>query len=302
MDKYWNKLKEDNYEDTFDKTSDWLINTEIKLKPQKERKNFSMMTFIKNNKYKFAFIILILAVFGACNYPVMQNDTVGYVVKWSIPAETSGVIASDLTALPWLKNTNLISEAKTTEGNNITEYSVILQNTDEKTVMSYKNDLEKIQGIKTIKILPVNESVTRPVYSAVLYSFFKIDIKSNDLSEEEVSRQINTQLKEAGIDGASVYYENTAGGIRRLMIKMPENQSSDGNKKIEVNIDNKNGREVIKMKTMKDDRADFKNMTDEEIRKYIKEKNREDNLQDREIKIERRNGKVMINVDKETEK
>jgi hypothetical protein len=85
------------------------------------------------------------------------------------------------------------------------------------------------------------------------------------------------------------------------MINLPENQLT-GNKKLEVNIDNKNGREVIKMKTMKDDEVDFKNMTDEEIRKYIKDKNAEDNLQDSEIKIERRDGKVMINVNKEAEK
>jgi hypothetical protein len=179
MDKYLNKLKEDNYDDSFNKTSEWLTNSEIKLKSQKERKTFSMIEFIKTNKYKFAFIILILAIFGACNYPVTQTDTVGYIIKWSTPAENTD---NNITAaLPWLKNVIVNTEIKTVGGESVKEYTAVFQGSDEKTVTGYKNDLEKISSIISIKIFPVSESVKRPVYSAILYSFFKIDIKSDNM-------------------------------------------------------------------------------------------------------------------------
>ena len=56
------------------------------------------------------------------------------------------------------------------------------------------------------------------------------------------------------------------------------------------------------MKTMDKPDVDFSKMTDAEIRTYIKEKNKEDNLADKDIIIKREGNSVSINIQKEEQK
>lgn len=302
MEKHIKKLKENNYDSSFEKTSDWLIESQQKLLNLKtQRKKSIMKEYITKHKLQFAIIIFAALLLAACNMPVTQEDTVGYALSWTVPSSENKTVTDNLQKLSWYNNSNITAESKSVSGQEITEYKLIVQSNDEKLVTSYKNDLERIKEITSIKILPLNESVKRPVYSAALHSFFKIDIKSDKMSDEEVQAEITRQLQSAEFNDMVVSYKPDDKGKKKLEIKLIEGLKNEGSRQMEVNVDNKNGKEVIKMKTGQPD-VDFSKMTDAEIRTYVKNKNPEDNLSDSEIKIERKENGVSINIQKEVNK
>lgn len=301
MEEHIKKLNEKKYGDSFDRTSMWIIESQNKLLQRKNRRRLAKMKeyFIKH-KIQFAVVILLALLIAACNMPVTQNDTVGYALSWT--ANTSNTnVTDELNKLSWFKNSSITSSAKNINGNEIVEYKLIVQSTDENAVLKYKNDLEKIKDLTSIKIVPLNLGVTRPVYSAALHSFFKIDVNASKMSDEQVQAEIRKQLEEAGYTDFNVSYKKDENGKSRLEMKLKDGIKSNDGKSFEVNVDDKNGHQVVKMKTGKPD-MDFSKMTDEEIRTYIKEKNKEDNLSDENIKITREGGNVSVNVEKEVKK
>lgn len=302
MEEHIKKLNENKYDESFNGTSMWLINSQNKLLKRKYQRRFTKMKeyFVKH-KIQFAVVILLAILIAACNMPVTQNSTVGYALSWTVPNSSNSSITESLSKLSWYKNSNITTDIKNINGNEIVEYKLIVQSQDENTVISYKNDLDKIKEISSIKIVPLNESITRPVYSAALYSFFKVDINSSKMSEEQVQAEIKRQLEGAGFNDMNVSYKKDENGKTKLELKLKDGINSRDGKNLEVNVDDKNGHQVVKMKTGKPD-VDFSKMTDEEIRTYIKEKNKEDNLTDKDIIIKREGGSVSVNVEKEAEK
>ena len=302
MNGYIKRLKENKYDASFENTSDWLIKLNEKLLIQKnQRRTIKMKQYFLRHKLQFAIIILFAMLIAACNYPVSQNDTVGYVLTWTASKTDNNSVLDNLKKFDWYKNSNVSAADKILNGNEWTEYKLLVQSTDDKAVISCKNDLEKIKQITSIKIVPINQSVKRPVYSAALNSFFKIDINSSKMSDEQVQAEITRQLKDAGFDNASVSYKPDEKGRSRLEIKFPENINSGDNKTIQVDVDNDNSHQVIKMKTEKPD-VDFSKMTDAEIRSYIKNQNKDDNLTDKDIQITREGSNVKININKQETK
>jgi len=302
MEKHIKKLNEGRYDESFGRTSDWLITSRQKLLNRKtKRSNTKMKEFLLRHKLQFAIIVLAAILIAACNMPVTQNDTVGYALSWTVPGSAGQSASDNLNKLEWFKNSSVSSAQKNINGQEIIEYKLIVQSADDKAVIKYKEDLEKIKEISSIKIVPLNESVTRPVYSAALHSFFKVDINSEKMTDEQVSSEISRQLEQAGFDNVTVSYKPDINGKKKLEIKMKDGFKMEGNKRLEVNVDNKNGKDVIKMKTMQSD-VDFSKMTDAEIREYVKKQNPEDELKDGDIKIERKENGVNVNVEKEETK
>ena len=183
---------------------------------------------------------------------------------------------------------------KNVGGSDVAEFNIILQGIEEKTAMSYKTELEKIKEINSVKILPLTESITRPVYAAALYSFFRVDINSNGKSEAEVKAEIERQLKDNGFENSVVSFDNV-NGKQRLTVKLPEN-SDMKNKTMEVRVDGDGRQEVIKTKTMKGEIDG--NMTDEEIKRKVIEDNGGE-LKPEDIKITREGGNIKVEVNKE---
>jgi len=302
MDEHIKKLKEKKYDNTFDNTSAWLFDSQTKLlNRNKQRRFFKMKEYFLKHKLQFAIIVLAAILIAACNMPVTQDDTVGYVLSWTAPGSSNTSVTEQLSKFSWYKNSNITMDVRNNNGVETTEYKLIVQSENDKLVMSYKNDLEKIKELNTIKVIPLNESVKRPVYSAALHSFFKIDIKANKMTDGQVQAEIKKQLEAAGYNDLDVSYKNNENGKKRLEIKLKEGIKNEGNKNIQVDVNDKNGEQVIKMKTMEPG-VDFSKMTDDEIRAYVKEKNKEDNLSDKDIMIIREGNNVKINVQKEVEK
>jgi len=301
MERHIKKLNERKYDDSFMRTSDWLISSRQTFLNKNKRSKSKMKDYILRHKLQFAVILLAAILIAACNMPVTQNETVGYALSWTAPGSSGKTVSESLNKLEWYKNSSVSAETKNINGQQITEYKLIVQSNDDKLVTGYKNDLEKIKELTSIKILPLNESVKRPVYSAALHSFFKIDINSDKMTDEQVQAEITRQLEQAGFTNMSVSYKPDEKGRKKLEIKLKEGALQEGNRRLEVNVDNKNGKEVIKMKTSQSD-VDFSKMTDAEIRAYVKNQNPEDELKDENIIIKREGNSVSVNVNKEVEK
>jgi len=295
MDKHWKKIKSEDYEDTFDKTSQWIYKNQINQNALSRERNFKMKKFFAANKYKFAVVIILALIIAACNYPVTQSNTVGYALSWTSSVENTDAVNNAVKKLPWSSGAPVIVTEKSASGNKISEFKMVLQNTDEKTVFKYQNDLEKIREITSVKITPLTESITRPVYAAALYSFFRIDVNSKNMSDEEVIRTIGEQLKSAGIENAIVEFTVGDKGNKRLMIRFPEDKPLGGNNNVEVRVNNDGKEDVIKMKTIKSGSdKDPNKMTDEEIKADIMSKNPD--VKPENIKITREDGKAKVEV------
>jgi hypothetical protein len=303
MEEHIKKLKDKKYDESFGKTSMWLIDSNNKLLNRKNRRGkYKMKDFFLRHKLQFAIVALMAILIAACNMPVTQSDTVGQVLSWTAPGASNTAVTESLNKLSWFKNFDGTVDVKNINGTAVTEYKVVVQSTDDKLVTSYKNDLEKIKELTSIKIVPLNTSVTRPVYSAALHSFFKIDINASNMTDEQVQAEIRKQLDAAGYNDMDVSYKTMENGKKRLEVKMKDGIKHEGNQNLQVDVNDKNGEQVIKMKTMDKPDVDFSKMTDTEIRTYIKEKNKEDNLTDKDIIIKREGNSISVNIQKEEQK
>lgn len=295
MDKYWDKIKEEKYDGTFERTTKALLRNQTTEPGTGLRKKSIMKSFIAEHKYKIIIAVFLALIVGACNLPVTQENTVGYAIAWTTKAENQKTVAESTKNFPWMKNSATSISIKNVGGSDIAEFNVILQGIEEKTAMSYKTDLEKIKEINSVKILPLKESITRPVYAAALYTFFRTDISSKGKSEAEVKAEIERQLKDNGFENSIVTFENVE-GKQKLMIKFPENANMNG-KNMEVRVEGDGKQEVVKMKSIKGSGID-KSMTDEEIKRKIIEDNGGD-LKPEDIKIIREGDKIKVEVTKE---
>jgi len=295
MDKYWDKIRQEKYDGSFDRVSKSLLEKNL---IKEKRSKPVMKQFILTHKYKIVFAVVLAFVFAACNYPVTQEKTVGYAMQWSAEKQDEAAVNDAINNLSWLKNANLNVNENNNNGKVVLEFSTVLQGIDENAVLKYKADLEKISAVKSVKIVPLTESITRPVYSAALYSFFRVDISSKGKSDEEVRAEIEKQLRDNGFNNANVFYEKV-GEHKRLMVKIPDDGSMKG-KSMEVRVDGDGKEEVVKMKTMKGSGIDA-SMSDEDIKRKIIEENGLE-VKPEDIKITRENGKIKVEVEKEDRK
>ena len=175
-------------------------------------------------------------------------------------------------------------------------YTAILANSNREQINTYKKDLESIGGISSLKITPMNYDVKRPLYSAALNNFFSIDINASGMSDQDVENEIQQKLKEQGVD-MQVKVRTDDKGRRDLMIKMDPDKNNPGTpKSFEVNVDDKNGQEQIKLSQKQADPDKFKGKSDDEIRKMIREESGNPDLKDNEIQITRNGDKVSVKV------
>jgi len=293
MDKYWDKIRQEKYDGSFERTTKALLRNQ---NSQTKRKH-KMKTFILEHKIKLAIAVFLVFIVGACNYPVTQEKNIGYAFSWTTKPENEKTVEQSLKNLPWLNNAPLTINIKNEGGTDIAEFNTVLQGVDEQTAMLHKNDLEKIKEINSVKILPLTEHSTVPLYSAALYKFFRVEVFSSGKSEAEIIAEIQKQLKENGFENASVTYEKI-GDHNKLMIKFPENSNMNG-QNMEVIVSGDGKEEEVKIKSAIGIGING-NMSDDEIKRKVIEDN--PNVKPDEIKIIREGGKLKVEVEKEDRK
>ncbi len=291
-DSYWDKIRSESYDDSFDKTTGLLMQ---KINLKKERKISPMKKFISENKYKIAFALFLVFAVAACNYPVSQENTLGYGISFTANSADADAVSQSIKTINWPGSSNVNVSGKNVNGTSVEEYNVVLQGAEENAVMKCRAELEKIKGINSIKVFPITENISRPVYSALLYSFFKVDVKSSGKTQEEITREIEQQLKDNGFGNYKVGFENS-GGKSKLTINLTGDPGQTG-KSVEVRVSGDGKEEVVKLKTVAE--GINKNMTDDEIRQKVISDNPEGNLKPEDIKIERDGDKIKVKIEKE---
>jgi hypothetical protein len=295
----WSSVKNENYNESYPQVEAWLRKISLTSSNQNERKFSSMKNFIMAHKMRLVYTVIILAVIiGACSMPVTTHETVGYMLTWTVPQNDDA--AQKINALSWIDKSKLTVNENTNNGETVSLYTLLLPNTTQEQVESYNADLEKIKDIKTVNIFPLNEDVKRPLYSAALYKFFRVNIDATKMNDEELKQEVTRQMKEAGFNNPNVEFKTDEFGRRIFNLKL-EHQDNQGKdpQNFELNVNDGNIKEVLKFSTKPLDKEKLKNMTDDQIRQLIKEQHKDLQIDDKDILIERKNGDVTINVKKE---
>ena len=296
-ERYFNALKRQDYSGSQAETENWLYKAGIKLKNQKEeRKLRSMKNFILAHKLRLVYsVIALVVIIGACNMPVTQTENLGNMLSWSVPAENSDAICK-IDNLNWLKDAQVSKNENTNNGKKEIQYTAILKTVTDEQANNYRKELESL-GVTSVKFIPVNQDVKRPLYSAALNNFFSININATGMSDEELQNEVQRQLKEQ-VEDMKIQFKTGTDGKRDIMIEnhCDENLSKDPIS-YEINIDDNNGQEKIKMMQKKADPDKFKGKTDREIREIVKKDLNNPDLKYNDIKITRENGEVQVKVE-----
>lgn len=297
-EQYISPIKNEDFTETFPAVEKWLRERSYRLNNIKEeRKIVRMKNYFLVHKMRFVYTFIILALLaGACSLPVTQNETIGHVITWTMPPGTS---SDQFINFPLVDRSKLSVSENTDNGKTENIYTLMLPGSTDIEVQKYQKDLEKIHDITSIKIFPLNENVKRPVYAAALHSFFRININATKMSDEELSKQIESQLKENGIQNMSLDVKTDIDGRRKIKLNLDQNDHTPKN--FELRIDDGNNKEVLKEVRKPLDQDKFRDKTDEEIRNMVKEDLNNPNIKDKDIQIIRENGEVKVKVKVEKE-
>ena len=304
LKEYFDLIRNENYEDTFPSTAGWLRSAGVNsLINKNERKKFNMKNFFAVNKYRLAYTFVFLAVFiAACNYPVVQEESAGDIISWSVSkADTEAT--QKIGSLDWIKNGDYNFNETDKNGIETAEYRYIVSKENHGKINEMLAQLKSINGIENVRVVPLNETVKRPVYAVLLNVVFRININATNKSDSEVAGEISAQLKNAGFENAHVTFEKDADGKRLVRVVIPaEDIKKDGGFDITV----KDGENVNRIKELRrsgtgtnGDR--FKGKSDQEIRDFVREDTGNPDLKDNEIEIIRDGEKVMVKVNTKKE-
>lgn len=297
INKYWNALKKDDQMNSFYKTETLLKNASGSTHTQKNKIGI-MIQYILAHKAKIAVIFFTVLLLAACNMPVTQNETLGHVIRWTVDNPQAG---SKSTSLGWVEKNNLSINENSEDNTSITSYNLILTNATLEQVQAYSKELESIPGVVEVNIMPLTEEVERPLYSKVLDDLFKININAKNMSDQELSAEVERQLKEGGINPTTVNFSRDENNRRKIDIVMPENGNE--NKAFQLNIEDGDQKTRIEERRHTDDQPvqgfDIKGKSDDEIRQMIKKRFKDQNLHDGDIKITRDGDQVSVNIVKE---
>lgn len=302
IDKYFDTIRRENYNDTFPVMEEWLrSNTNLSTK-KSERKYFNMKNYFAANKFKLAYTFLILTfVVAACNYPVTQHENIGNVFTWNVDADNQD--ANSKTENLCIKSQGGYTvNIRNINGKDVMQYNLVMQNSNEDKANELKKSLEEIPGVTSINIMPLIESVERPVFSAALHEIFKIDITATNMSDQQLADEVTRQLKSAGVENAQVSFERDSQGQRLFKVLIPDQSEKKEGGFDMIITDGNNVNRIKEVRKIGPDHSRFKGKTDSEIKQIVKEDFKEKNLTDDQIEIIRDGDNVKVQVKVKDEK
>jgi len=309
LNKHWSELKKKDYTETFPAVENWLRNKSTYNNSTKKRR-FSIVKDIPlAGKLKLASVLGALILIGlSCNIPVTQNETIGFVLSWSVDKGNKEAIAR-LEKLGWIDKSQLLVVPEQNISANINKkeddrlnYKLVIPTANTEELRNFQTDLGTISGINTVELVPLFEQVKRPVYSAALNKLIKVDLNFTSMPEEDLEHHIEEQLKTSGVPVVKFNLDNNPDGRRIIHINtfIDSAQKSrtrnririqDGNDNYRFDskeLENKAKELSEKMKTFKVE-ININDLIDTEI------------MKDFAIEMEK-HGKEMDKMGKETEK
>jgi len=296
-------LKNEDYSNSFNRVETWLRNKSVQNQNAKNKRSLvKMKNYFFSHKIRLAYAVIFLAfIVAACNMPVTTHETMGHVIAWTIPEGNSGA-ADQVNELGWINRANLTMNENEDYGRKEILYTLTLPETTEEQVNAYKQDLESIKDVTSIKILPLYDNVKRPLYSAALYRFFRINVNATNMTDAELQQEITDKLREAGvvnIENPDIEIKTDENGRRMINMKISCDQMKVPPNNVELRVDDGNSKEVMKIISNKLDAEKINKMTDQEILDYVKKNNPDINLKESDMKIIREGNKIKVQVEKE---
>lgn len=294
-DKYWKELKQENHENTFPKVETWVNNLNSE-KSQNFKLNGiqNMKNFFAFNKFKLVYSVLILAVvFAACNMPVTQNEIVGNALTWKVSKSRTEAL-DKINSLSWIEKSKLSVQEQKEGDNAFLTYNYIVDNKSNDELQKYMNELQKINGIASVQLFPLNQTTKRPLYAAALHSFFRVELDATNKSDSQVTEELQKQLKEAGVKDIKVGYKTIADGQRMLEVEPTESglnrkEGDASNNDFELSVKDGQNEQFLKTRHKTDATLNFEGKTDEEVKKLVIEDMKKNGMDAKpeDIKIER---------------
>jgi len=299
--KYWQELKNKDYNDSFPAVENWVHNhvdsLNSKTQTFKLNKTGNMKDFFVFNKFKLVYSFLLFAVlFAACNMPVTQNETIAYGLKWKVAKSTEAV--DKINSLPWVDKSQLSLQESGEGDKTLLNYNAIFNAKSESELNTYLRELDNIPGLITANLYPINQETKRPLYAAALHSIFRIDVDATSMSDEQATEEIQKQLKDAGVTNVQVSFKRNAAGER--MLEMSPFSNEDMKNDFELSVKDGNNEQFIKTRKGTET-LEFEGKTEEEIRKAVVEDMKKNGIDvnPQDIKIMHdENGKVKIEFTK----
>lgn len=284
MNELFQNLRSESYDSSFDGFSFWLNKKTLNQTTMKN--SFNIKYFLSHNRLKLAIITFLLLTIAACNMPVTSTNTLGYLLSWDSPKDRTSSMVAEVENLDIDKKFIVTYNIRGNDNAQTDLHQMVLQNLTGAEAETIQNKIGSVSGVSGLKLIPMTETQTQPLYSYAMKTLLKIEVNSDGKSDQQVADEINKQLQQAGYNGTTVHVESK-NGVTRIMLD--ESTLPPGGN-IEINVNGNNTKEVMKMKKLGEDEKNiFENMADEQIKEKVKKDN--PGIQDNEIQIERVIGK-----------
>jgi len=253
-DRYFAAWKSQAHETSFADVQAWL-HRNVRSRPARrvlpQPRLQTIMTYFTLHRRRLALMSLLLAtLFVACNLPVEQEETFGFMLSGEIGDEPLHVLPR-VKALSWVQPGQMTltqfqprapEELEKTKSQAAAEgqgtfafrtvadirFAIVLPEADERQAASWKHELEAIDGVTGVTLEPLQAMVERPVYKAAFYSFrhsvqsdHSVTMFELKLDEGDVEHVIEERLENLRMHGIDAVHVTREDGQRVLELTAP---------------------------------------------------------------------------------
>ena len=286
---YFDALRQKNYQASFDEVKNFIAENKDKLRHPRHKKP------VRNWQWVLAVLLPVLVVL-ACT-KTERTEPVGQTVSFSVP-EGDDAARQALEGIVGGLQT-VVSPDKQKQG--YLSYTSFIPAQSSHSVEAVISQLKSVKGIAGLSTMPVNAQVRESLLSQLGSKIFSTHVEASGLSDDELQNTVNRQLKEQGFNNITVSVIRNENGIRTLQLHPAKDAP---NYSIDMSINDKGTRMVLQeerrtrtdgSKTVDKPKVDFGNMTDAQVRDYIR-RQYGTQLGDENIKITRTAEEIAIDI------
>ena len=286
---YFNSMRKKNYEASFGGVEDFIRETRDKLRHPRQKKR------VRSWQLALAVLFPLLVVL-ACT-KTEYTEPVGQTLSFSVP---NGDEAARQAVEPIIGGLQTVFSPDKQKPNYLS-YTSFIPAKSNPSADAIISQLKKVKGIADLSIVPVNAQVKESLLSQLGNKIFSTHVNATGLSDNELQSTVNRQLREKGFNDILVAVTRDKNGLRTLELHPAKDAS---NYIVDMSIDDTGTRMVLKEerrttadkpKTSEGPNVDFTNMTDAQVRDYIRQQYGKE-LQDENIKITRTAEELSINI------
>lgn len=191
LDPYWKRLKEKNYDQSYNSIADWIRN-------KADGNQLSRRRNRRNNRFIRAWLfILPLLLLFSCAYRV--NRAAAYGDLLAVDVHTAGpesIAQIEHVQKRW--NIQFI-EVYQDSSNTRASFAALIKKDEGKKLQGIKNDLLQVKGLDTIRMDPITYTINESLFSLALHSITDKHLDAQIPGTKALQREIESQLKESGI-------------------------------------------------------------------------------------------------------